>query len=94
MSSGGRERPDAVGSAAEPDREFGVHGWVLVGLLVVSLIVVPWTIILLPEAQTLLGSLGLGLRDAYLVLPLVPAFGLGIAAVWAAIANRRRNRER
>jgi hypothetical protein len=62
---------------------------VLVGALVVSLVVIPWAIVLLPSARGVLGSLGLGLRDAYLVLPMVPALGLGLLAVWAAVASRR-----
>lgn len=71
------------------DQEFGWRGWVLVGVLVVSLVVVPWAIVLLPDVQNWLGSLGLGLRDAYLTLPLVPAILLGAVAVWSAVATRR-----
>lgn len=70
------------------DREFGWQGWVLVGALVVSLVVVPWSLVMLPEVQGFVESLGLGLRDAYLVLPLVPAFGLGALGVWAALSAR------
>mgnify|MGYP000451125658 CR=1 FL=1 len=36
-----------------------------------------------------LGATGLAWRDAYLVLPLLPALGLGSLAVWVALANRR-----
>jgi len=78
------------GAPAEPaSQSFGWRGWVLVGALVLSLIVIPWVIIYLPEAQGLLSSLGLGLRDAYLVLPLFPAIGLAGLAVWSAVASRR-----
>lgn len=101
-STAGTQRTDAAsapstetiegGTGMEPpaeSTEFGWRGWVVVGALVVSLVVVPWTIIALPQASGFLESLGLGWRDAYLVLPLVPALGLGALAVWAAVANRR-----
>jgi hypothetical protein len=68
----------------------GWQGWVLVGGLVVAMVLVPWAIVFLPTIQGALGSLGLGLRDAYLVLPMIPALGLGVLAVWAAVAYRRR----
>jgi len=70
-------------------REFGVRGWALVAALVVALVVIPWTIIGIPTAQGLLESLPLGYRDAYLVLPFVPAVFLGALGVWTAVANRR-----
>jgi hypothetical protein len=82
---------DREGGPADPtEQSFGRYGWVLVGVLVVSLIVVPWTIVLLPEAQRFLGSLGLGMRDAYLVLPMFPALLLGAIAVWTAVTNDER----
>jgi hypothetical protein len=71
-----------------PDGEFGWRGWTLVALLVVAFLVVPWTIIALPAASQEVGALGLGFRDTYLVLPLVPALLLGIVAVWAALGER------
>jgi hypothetical protein len=79
--------------APPPNDEFDWRGWVLVGAVVVSFLVIPWAIILLPRAEGLVTSLGLGLRDAYLVLPLVPAIGLGTLAVWAAVASRRDSSE-
>lgn len=78
---------DATGE--EPGDSLGWRGWVLVGATVVSFLVVPWAIVFLPGAQGFLASLGLGLRDAYLFLPMVPAVGLGILAVWAAVASRQ-----
>jgi uncharacterized membrane protein len=76
--------------APTPEEEsLGWRGWVLVGALVVAFVVVPWTIILVPSAGGALGATGIGWRDAYLVLPLVPALGLGVLAVWVALANRR-----
>jgi hypothetical protein len=79
-------------SPTEPEDSDGLgrHGWVLVGGLLVAMVLVPWAVVFLPQMQGFLGSLGLGVRDAYLVLPMVPALGLGILAVWAAIAYRRR----
>jgi hypothetical protein len=70
-------------------REFGLRGWGLVVALVVALVVIPWTIIGIPQAQGLLETLPLGYRDAYLVLPFVPAVFLGALGVWTALANRR-----
>jgi hypothetical protein len=70
------------------DGEFDWRGWLLVCVIVFAFFVVPGSILLLPEAQGVIGSLGLTLRDAYLVLPLVPAFLLAGVAVWAAVRTR------
>jgi hypothetical protein len=67
----------------------GWRGWVLVGWLAVAMVVVPWALVFLPQLQGVVESVGLGLRDAYLVLPMVPALGLGILAVWAAVRSRQ-----
>ena len=64
-------------------REFGLRGWILVGWLVVSLIIVPGLLLYIPEAGSFAKSLGLGYRDAFLVLPLIPALGLGVLSIWA-----------
>ncbi|WP_246022905.1 hypothetical protein [Halosimplex halophilum] len=80
---GGYDVPDPE------SREFGRRGWALVAALVVALVVIPWTIIAIPQAQSLLEALPLGYRDAYLVLPFVPAVFLGLLGVWTAVANRR-----
>jgi hypothetical protein len=77
------------GTGADATESLGWRGWVLVAAVVVAFLVVPWTIVLLPRAQGFLASLGLGLRDAYLVLPMVPAVVLAVLAVWAAVASRR-----
>jgi len=79
----------ADGETGTDDEGLGWRGWVLVGGLIVAMVVVPWTLVFLPEMQGFVESLGLGLRDAYLVLPMIPAVGLGILAVWAAVASRR-----
>lgn len=78
-------RPDGVPDAVD---EFDWRGWVLVATIAVCFLVVPVAIVALPAAQDFLTSLGLGLRDAYLVLPLVPAFLLGAVAVWSAVRAR------
>lgn len=67
------------------DREFGRRGWLLVGTLAVAFVLVPATILYLPHAEP--AAVGLTFRDAYLVLPLVPALALGAVAVWAAIGG-------
>jgi len=86
---GGPADPAEAAHEASSDG-LGWRGWVLVGGLIVAMVLVPWAIVFLPEIQGALGSLGLGLRDAYLVLPMIPAVGLGALAVWAAVAYRRR----
>jgi hypothetical protein len=82
--------PGDPGSDASVADQLGWRGWVLVAAILVSFLAVPWTIVLLPEAQGFLASFGLGLRDAYLVLPLLPAIALASLAVWAALGSRRR----
>lgn len=72
------------------DVDFDWRGWALVGAIVVAFLVVPAAILYLPSARGLVGSLGLTVRDAYLVLPLLPAFGLGAIAVWSAMHARAR----
>jgi hypothetical protein len=39
-------------------------------------------------ARSAVASVGLSLRDTYLVLPLLPAFLLGAVAVWSAVRSR------
>ena len=79
-------RPEGPGTTSE--RDFDWRGWLLVGALIVSFLVVPVAILVLPSAQEFIEGLGLTLRDAYLVLPLVPAFLLGAIAVWSAVRMR------
>jgi hypothetical protein len=81
-----RNRPT---NTAPEDADFDWRGWLLVGAIVVSFLIIPGAIVALPTAQEQVASLGLSLRDAYLVLPLLPAFALGGLAVWSAIATRR-----
>lgn len=77
-----------TGTEAVDGPEFGTSGWVLVGMIGVAFLLVPGAILLLPAAQGVISSLGLTLRDAYLTLPLVPAFALGALAVWSAVRSR------
>ncbi|QSG15759.1 hypothetical protein [Halapricum desulfuricans] len=80
-------RPDA--SAGDADSDFGWRGWVLVGAVVVSFLLVPWTLILLSSARDAVAAVGLPWRETFLIVPLVPALGLGVLGVWAALAARR-----
>jgi hypothetical protein len=80
------EDPDPDRHGEKPrgdDREFGNRGWALVVALFFAFGVIPMTIFFLPRAQGVLTAIGLGYRDAFLVLPLVPALVLGAMAVWA-----------
>ncbi|MFB6172025.1 MAG: hypothetical protein ABEJ23_05780 [Haloarculaceae archaeon] len=77
------DEESGVEVSGERDRTFGWRGWVLVGFLIVAFLVVPGALYYLPRAQGAVTSLGLSLRDAYLVLPLLPALLLGALAVWA-----------
>lgn len=75
---------------APPDREaFDWRGWLLVGIVFVCFLGVPGAVLYLPQAEPVIESLGLTLRDAYLALPMVPALVLGAVAVWSAVASRR-----
>lgn len=75
---------DAI--AAEPgtpesvDREFDWRGWILVGAVAVSFLVIPGVILGYPYVGQ---QLGLSFYDTYLVLPMVPAVILALLAVWA-----------
>jgi len=74
--------------APPPQETFGWRGWILVGIVVLSFLVVPATILFLPQAEPAVKSLGLTLRAAYLALPMIPALLLGATAVWAAVRSR------
>lgn len=63
--------------------------WLVIGALAIALVVIPWSLIALPSARGVLKTVGFTLRDAYLVVPLVPAIGLGVVGVWTAIRARR-----
>ncbi|MBO4248806.1 hypothetical protein IL252_13360 [Halomicrobium sp. IBSBa] len=75
-------------TSGDGEREFDWRGWTLVATVIFAFIVAPGALLLLPAAQSFVQSLGLTLRDAYLVLPLLPAFLLGSVAVWSAMRAR------
>lgn len=82
----GDDRPvdrDGDRASARGGREFGWRGWVLVGFVLVAFFVVPGALLTFAYAREFVASLGLGWRQAYLVLPLLPALILGTLAVWA-----------
>lgn len=74
---------DAGTDAAAGERTFGWRGWVLVGWMVIAFAVVPGYLFFYPHAADTLSLFGLGYRDTYLFLPLLPAILLGLLAVWA-----------
>lgn len=78
-------RPSGEPVAPDTDRRFDWRGWLLVATIAVSFLVVPGLILASPAYVT---ALGLSLRDAYLTLPLIPAFLLGAVAVWSALRSR------
>ena len=86
--SGYVHRPSGEPRAPTGDRSFDWRGWVLVGTVAVAFLLVPGALLALPAAQELVSRLGLSLRDAYLTLPLIPAFLLGAVAVWSALRSR------
>ena len=65
-----------------PDDEFDWRGWLLVGAVILSFLVIPALITLQPVRAG-------GFRTTYLVLPLIPAFVLGATAVWVAVRSRQ-----
>lgn len=97
-AGGDPDRDDADGYVHRPDGEpparedgsptFDWRGWTLVGGLVIAFFLVPGAILFLPAGRDVIAALGLTLRDAYLTLPLVPAFLLGALAVWSAVRSR------
>ncbi|MFC7153989.1 hypothetical protein ACFQPA_00780 [Halomarina halobia] len=78
------------GDLPAPDEaEFGLRGWLLVGMILVAFVVAPALVLYIPYSGPLISALGLTFRDAYLTIPLVPALLLGALAVWAAVGSRR-----
>lgn len=61
--------PDAV------DREFDWRGWTLVAVLLVAFVIAPLIVYLRPPVLPWYVTL--------VIVPLIPAFLLGIVAVWA-----------
>ncbi|WP_224449134.1 hypothetical protein [Haloprofundus salilacus] len=81
-------RPDGEPNAEPEPSGFGVRGWALVAAVVLSFLVVPGVIYLVPSAP---GELGLSFFAAMLALPLAPALILGLTAVWSMTAATRGN---
>lgn len=71
------------------EQTFDRRGWLLVATLTLAFVVVPASILYLPHIRPSITALGLTFRDAYLVLPLVPALVLGTVAVWTAVSGTR-----
>lgn len=67
------------------DGRFDWRGWLLVGVVVVSFLVIPGIVLLRPLRIV-------GFRTTYLLLPLAPAVLLGATAVWVAIRSRQGER--
>ena len=76
--------PSGVGDDPDPQERnhdgFGRPGWVLVAAVVGCFLVIPGIIYLNPPAPA---RAGLPFFATFLVLPLVPALGLGLLAVWS-----------
>lgn len=83
--SSAREPPSYHPPAQE---RFDWRGWVLVGIVVFSFLVVPGAILYLPYAQDLIAAWGISWTQAYLALPMIPALLLGATAIWAAVSSR------
>lgn len=83
------EETSQAGHEPPSQAEFDWRGWVLVAVIVTSLLVVPGAILYLPHAQEAIARLGISWRQAYLVLPMIPALLLGGVAIWAAVTSRR-----
>ncbi len=66
-------------SDAEPDG-FGRQGWLLVVGVVVCFLLIPGVVYLKPAVPA---AAGLPFFASFLVLPLLPAVGLGLLAVWS-----------
>ena len=74
-------------AAITPPEQFDWRGWLLVGVVVCSTLVVPALVLFLPQMESLVSGLGLSMRQAYLALPMVPAILLGVTAVWVTLRS-------
>ncbi|GEM_PF-4733958 len=64
------------------------RGWLLVGVVFLSFVVIPLIVLYIPEAHWFIGALGFSQRQAYIVFPMLPAILLGLTAVWAAVRSQ------
>ncbi len=91
-ASADRAHPEATGGTPSADarpREnqeagLGRRGWLLVGVVVLSTLVVPGVIYLRPTSA---GAAGLPFLASMLALPMVPALLLGATALWSVAAG-------
>ena len=66
----------------------GLAGWLVVAVLILSGIVAP--LLLYWAGQTGdLQALGLGFKNTYLAIPMLPAILLGAIGIWTALKHRR-----
>jgi hypothetical protein len=79
-------RPDGEPRSEPEPSGFGDRGWALVAAIVLSFLVAPGVIYLVPTAP---GDLGLSFFAAMLALPMAPAVVLGLVAVWSMTAATR-----
>jgi hypothetical protein len=79
---------DETGEAGKTTDESGLGraGWLLVGVVTLTFLVIPGVIYLFPAAP---GQAGVPFLVAMLALPFVPALLLGLVAVWTAVADRQ-----
>lgn len=80
VSSPSRGEIYEPGVETRTEDDFGPHGWVLVGAIVVAFVVAPGLILAYPHVL----ADRVPFLVAFLVVPLVPALLLGVVAVWAA----------
>lgn len=83
----GRRRADTGGAVEKRNGADGRSGgWLLVGALAVALLVIPAAIVALPAGASVFG---IPYVHTLVALPMVPAIGLGLLAVWTAVRARR-----
>jgi len=77
-----------TGDPRDVSQQADWRGWLLVGVVVLSVLVFPLFVLYIPEASWLIGRLGFSQRQAYIVFPMLPALLLGLTAVWVAVRTR------
>lgn len=73
----------AESTAGDTPSGFGRQGWVLVVAVIICFLIIPGIIYLRPTAPA---ELGWTFFMTFLVLPFIPAVGLGLIAVWSMTA--------
>lgn len=80
------DAPGSEATAAEATEDGGMSDraqWLVVGALFCCGIVAPLYLYVVGP-----GSFGLGFRDTYLAIPMIPAVVLGLIGVWTAVRGR------